>query len=565
MKNRMFTKQLRLCMFALIALFFSFYTEGVAQVAINTNGSLPSANTILDLNPAIGKALVPPKMNYTQIKAISPALEGMTVYDTEFKTLRLYNGTKWVSLTQQFDVFAPTGTLTAQAPTGSLIINGVATDASGNVYITGSFVGTATFGTVSVTGSGSCTEFFLAKYNNSGVAQWVQKSTSNQTSNCSTEGNALAVDVSGNIYATGIFLTLPNPSANVVFGSLPSLFSYPTPTNASDIFVVKYNSSGVAQWAIREGGEGLSDDVATAITVDASNNIYVAGYFSPNPPAVTVGVTIGAGTFSTTTALNQGFVAKYNTNGVGQWTQNIDGNQYVYGWGVAVDGSSNVYLVGSFNGSAYYNGVSTPSAGQFDGFITKFNSAGALQWFKKPGGTGNDYVKGIAINPSDASNNLYITGSFSSSANFVGAFSTTTLTSAGSDDIFVAKYNTGGNVQWVNRAGGSSGSDYGNSITIDASNNVFVAGSFNGTATFGTLPTVTASANSVDIFMAKYTTNGTEQFVFKAGGPSYDTGRRIVVDALNNVYTVGTFNPTGQFGNTVLMGTSLGFLMKYSE
>jgi Beta-propeller repeat len=565
MKNIMFTKQLPYLVYGFIALFLSFYTEGVAQVAINTDGSAPSANTILDLNPAVGKAFVPPKMTYTQIKAISPALEGMTIYDTEFKTLRLYNGTKWVSLTQQFDIFAPTGLLTAQAPTGSLVINAVATDGSGNVYTTGSFVGTATFGTVSVTGSGSCTEFFLAKYNSSGVAQWVQKSTSNQTSGCFAEGKALAVDASGNIHITGSFSTFPYPTANLTFGGLSSIFSYPTLNITTNIFVVKYNSSGVAQWLKNEGGEGDFGDYGTGITVDASSNVYVTGYFSPAQSPVPIGAAIGGTTFPNSTALYEAFVVKYNSSGVGQWAKNIDGvsglTSQATGSGIAVDGSGNVYISGSFAGSiSYFSGISNTSAGLSDGFIAKYNSAGSFTWFTKIGGTGNDFCNGLTI---DGSGNLYATGSFVSTANF--SFSpSVTSTSAGSDDIFVAKYsNSSANaLQWVKRAGGT-GSDVGNSIAIDASNNLFVTGSITGAATFGTLPTITASG-SLDVFMAKYNTNGAEQWVLKAGGVGNDSGRGIALDPSNNVYTVGGFTASAQFGNTVLAaGTT--FLMKYSE
>jgi hypothetical protein len=549
-----------------LSLILVIYTEGSSQVAINTNGAPAGTNTMLDLNPAIGKAFVPPKMTYAQIKAISPATEGMMVYDTEFKSLRLYNGTKWVALTQQSDITAAPGSLTAQTATGTVFINAVTTDASGNVYTTGSFVGTVSFGTVSLTGSGSCSEFFLAKYNSSGVIVWVQKSTSNKTSGNTAEGLALVVDAAGNIYATGTFFADLLASSNLVFGSLTGIWSVPSSGSGGDIFIVKYDINGVAQWAIREGGEGQTSDYGTSITVDnatPTNNVIVAGTYCPNPSAVPVGVSIGNTSFAISNALNNAFVAKYNSSGVGLWAKNVDSNQSARGTSVAVDGTGNVYYTGFFIGNAIYNSTTTASTGFYDGFIIKYNSAGTFQWFSKPGGTGNDYVFGITTD--GTSGNLYVTGSISSSVTLATSPSTT-LTSAGFDDIFVAKYNTSGVPQWAKRAGGS-GDDFGYSIAIDASSNLYVTGSFTGTAAFGSLPTsITASggSNDKDIFLAKYNSSGVEQWALKAGGTGNDYGRKTAVDATGNVYTTGSFVASAQFGNTVL-ATGTTFLMKYSE
>jgi Beta-propeller repeat len=544
---------------AFVTLIFSLYTEGVAQISINTDGTPASANTILDLNPSVGKAFVPPKMTWAQIRAISPALEGMTVYDTEFKTLRLYNGTRWMSLTQPTDASAPSGSSTAQAPTGSVTINAVAKAASGNIYITGYLSGAVTFGSVSVTATAA--EFFLVKYNSSGVAQWVQKSTSNNGLGFA-EGKALVVDGSENIYITGTFRTTPNPGGTVVFSGLASIESYPTLHDATDIFVVKYDAGGTALWVRREGGEGdYTGDAGTAITIDGSS-VYVVGFFTPIgvgafPPG---SVGVGGVFFPNSNASLETFVVKYDLNGTPIWARNIDASVgfTVFGNSIVVDVSGNVFISGYFTGSALYNGTSTASTGLNDGFLAKYNSTGTLLWFTKTGGTGDDTNSGLTL---DGSGNIYTAGSFSGSVT-VPTTPSTLLTSAGGTDILVAKYNTSGVPQWAKRAGGT-GNDSGASIAMDAYNNLFLTGSFTGTATFGTLPALTSAGNS-DVFVAKYNSSGAEQWVQKAGGGGADSGRSIVVDLLGNVYTVGGFVPSAQFGNATLT-TGQSFLMKYAE
>ena len=116
-----------------------------------------------------------------------------------------------------------------------------------------------------------------------------------------------------------------------------------------------------------------------------------------------------------------------------------------------------------------------------------------MQWVQTAGGIVNDLGYGIAV---DASGNVYITGYFNDTA----TFGTTSKTSAGSADIFVAKYSNAGSLQWVQTAGGTS-YDLGNGITVDASSNVYITGYFNGTATFGA--TSKTSAGSADIFVAR--------------------------------------------------------------
>jgi hypothetical protein len=528
----------------LIALVFGLNTEGVyAQAAINTDGSPPSANTILDLNPAVGKAFIPPTMNWAQIKAISPAKAGMVVYDSEFNCLRMHNGTKWVRIGEQADLFAPPGSFTTQAAQsspyyGPIYPNSVITDASGNVYITGFFGGTATFGTLPAITEAGGYDIFVAKYSSSGTAQWVQKA--GRTNN--EEGRSIAVDASGNVYITGVF------QGTATFGTLPAITSA---GGSTDIFVAKYNSSGTAQWVQKAGG--TSYDEGASIAVDASSNVYITGYFE------------GTATFGSLPAIispggsTDIFVAKYNSSGTVQWVQKAGGENLDLGIGITVDASGNIYVTGFFEGVATFGTLPAiiSSVNSHDIFVARLvPSDGLFAWVQKAGGTGGDRGTGITV---DASGNVYVTGFFGGTATFG---SLPTITSDGYNDIFVAKYNSSGTAQWVQKAGGAS-SDYVSSIAVDASGNVYITGTFSVPTTFGSLPAI-ISAGSNDIFVAKYNSRGTALWVQKAGGTNNDTGTGITVDASGNVYTVGQFEPSAQFANQILTSGTM-FLMKYAE
>jgi Beta-propeller repeat len=537
----------------LIIAFLGFYTEGsFAQVAINTNGAPGGTNTMLDLNPAIGKAFVPPKMTYAQIKAISPASEGMLVYDTEFKTMRMYNGTRWMNLTQQVDL---PGTFTTQGI--STVGDYPATvDAAGNIYLAGDFTGTLAFGgsagsLTATTASGSfpfIPNSFVVKYNASGVAQWARQGG---FGNNDTFAHGVAVDGSGNVFVTGAF-----------FGQ--TLFNGATVISAGiiDAFIVKYNSSGAVQWAIRGGG--ADEDGGSAITTDASGNVYIAGYLT-GTATFDISNVLGAGTISVTGTAggnNDAFVAKYSANGVVSWVKSGGGSGADRASKVTTDASNNVYIGGYFNATAVFAATPSPisltSAGSADAFTAKYDVNGNILWAKRAGGTGDD-ISLIQAIAADASGNVFITGAYSGTLTVAPLAA---ITSAGGLDIVLLKYNSSGVEQWIKSAGGS-GSDYGSGIAADALGAVFVTGRFSGTGFFGTLPSIN-SAGSEDAFLIKYDSSGGDQWVQKAGGAGSDYGRVVFIAPSGAVFTLGRFVPTAQFA-TQSLTTGNTFVMKYME
>ena len=254
------------------------------------------------------------------------------------------------------------------------------------------------------------------------------------------------------------------------------------------------------------------------------------------------------------------FVAQYDVDGLLQWVKRAGGSGSDQGVGIAVDGSGNSYLTGYFNGTATFapgqaNQTTLTSAGDRDMFVAKYDFIGTLVWVKRSGGTAADRGFSIAV---DGTGNSYVTGLFNGSATFgQGQANQTTLTSAGLDDIFVARYDSNGTLQWAKRAGGT-GTDGGLGIGVDGFGNSYVTGWFTGTATFGQgepNETTLTSAGDRDIFVVKYDSNGLLQWAKRAGagGASTDQGVGIAVDPSGAIYVSGYFGdhdlaPSATFG-----------------
>ena len=185
---------------------------------------------------------------------------------------------------------------------------GVTLDSSDNLYVTGYTSG----GLDNNTNSGS-RDYFLVKYNSSGIYQWTQQTGTSSGDN----GKGVTVDSSDNIYVTG--QTAGGLDNNTNSGSI-------------DIFLVKYNSSGSKQWTQQLGTS--SSEIGYGVTVDSSNNIYVTGY------------TLGGLDWNTNSGSTDIFLVKYNSSGSKQWTKQLGTSSSDYGYGVSVDSSDNIYLTG---------------------------------------------------------------------------------------------------------------------------------------------------------------------------------------------------------------------------
>ncbi len=424
---------------------------------------------------------------------------------------------------------------------GASLDNGlsIAVDASGNVYTTGYFQGTADFdpgaGVSNLTSMGG-TDIFISKVNSSGNFVWAK-----QIGGSSFDyGRSIKVDASGNVYTTGHF------NGSVDFNPGAGTFSLTT-TGPDDIFVSKLDASGNFVWAKQMGGANA--DFAYAIALDASGNVYTTGSFNIgadfNPGAATFNL-FSSGGYDI-------FVSKLDANGNFVWAKNMGSSLQDFGICLTLDASGNVYTSGYFEGTADFD----PSAASFtmtsvnarDIFISKLDASGNFVWAKQIGGGGNQTANAITT---DANGNVYTTGSFAGVADFDPSVASYTIPVFGGlgEDIFISKLDASGNFVWAKSMGGI-GFDISRGITIGAAGDVYTTGEFYSTVDFnpgvGTY-TVAGLSSSNDAFISKLDANGnfvSAKSIGSASGAAY--GNAIVCDASNNLYATGYFSGTTDF------------------
>ncbi len=301
-------------------------------------------------------------------------------------------------------------------------VRSVVTDSSGNIYITGETTGF-------LADSYGFTDFYIAKYNSSGVKQWIKQ--------FGTEGND---------YATGIKID-KNGQIVVVGYSNGSLAT--TKTTSNDVFVAKYNSNGEVIWLKQFGSISDSTDMGLAVATDSLGNILITGK--------TDGPLNGANNGE-----NDIWLAKYDTNGNRIWIQQFGSSANDLANAIAVDSKDNIFLTGNTNG--VLNGS---NSGDSDVWLSKYDTTGNPVWIKQFGTISTDIANGINV---DSLGNIYISGSTK------GALSGTNY---GMTDLFVSKYDSFGNRVWLKQLGGS-GDDVSQAVTTDTFKNIYVSGFTNG-------------------------------------------------------------------------------------
>jgi hypothetical protein len=332
-----------------------------------------------------------------------------------------------------------------------------------------------------------------------------------------TIGNSVATDANGNVYVAG-------DTGGGLDGN--------TLTGTYDVFVTKYDSSGVKQYTRQLGVAGQGTD-GRSVATDANGNVYVAGY------------TDGGLDGNTLTGTQDAFVIKYNSSGVKQYTRQLGvaGND-TYGFSVATDANGNVYVAGFTTGDLDGNTLTQRQ----EAFVTKYDSSGVQQYNRQLGVTGK-ITNGYSV-ATDANGNVYVAG------DTFGGLDGNTLT--GTIDFFVTKYNSGGVQLYTRQLGVAGQNTYGRSVATDANGNVYVAGYTDGGLDGNTL------TGTRDFFVTKYDSSGVQQYTRQLGVAGQGTdGLSVATDATGNVYVTGD-TAGGLDGNT-LTGTQDFFVTKYNS
>jgi hypothetical protein len=340
----------------------------------------------------------------------------------------------------------------------------IGVDGSGNVYVTGRFRGTADFGSFTLTSQGQ-TDAFVAKLDTGGSVMWaVRLGTGNDVSGGLDETSAgLAVDSSGSVYTTGWFYR-------------------------ETIFVAKHDTNGNLLWLRQMGQPTSGGGYAYDIALDGSGNAYITGKFSGQ-----VDFNPGSGTFALTSTKVRGladnwdaFAVSLDNGGNFRWAFNVTGDKNDEGRGIAVDGSGNIYLAGNFASTANdfdpgKSKTTLSNAGGFsDIFVAKYSSSRSLIWARSMGGAGEDTCNAMAV---DGSGQVYTTGHYYETADFNPGSESSTLTSAGSRDVFVSQLSSTGDYIWAGQMGGAF-QESANDLALDGGGNVYLTGYFKGQADF---------------------------------------------------------------------------------
>ena len=441
---------------------------------------------------------------------------------------------------------------------GSELIAGLATDAAGDVYVAGSFTGSADFdpgsGITAVASLGN-SDGFLAKYSAPGNLVWVSRLGGIATETVTS----LARDASGNLYVSGGF------SGSSDFDPGPGL-QVLNSVGGQDGYVAKYSATGDLVWVRRFGGSG-SDEV-NAIAVDAAGNLYAVGVFSGQANALpTAGPTIvSAGSAS------DGFVLALDAAGAVRWALPVGGLQEDAVNAVAVSNSGNLTIAGSFRTSADFARNATPvtlaSQGNADAFLASYSSAGVLQWARDIGGTNEESVPtgGLSL---DSQGGAALLGQFSGSADFDPGSAIVSKNSISAADLFLARYDANGNFLSVLTLGGQ-GSITGNRALVDLDGSTLLTGWFTGSLDFdpGAGTTSLSSlgqAGATDAFVARYSSSGGFVWVSRFGevtsvGDRSNSGAALALDPTGGFVVAGRFFGSPDFdpGSSALALVSLG-------
>jgi hypothetical protein len=275
-----------------------------------------------------------------------------------------------------------------------------------------------------MSGSGDA---FLVKFNSSGVKQWgTYFGGASSGASGMEKGLSCATDALGNVYMVG---QTPSTSGIATTGAHQTIYG----GGSCDAFLVKFNSSGVMQWGTYYGGAGV--DIGYSCATDATGNVYLAGdtqqEFLPASSGMT---TIGAHQSAYGGGYSDGFLVKFDSNGLRQWGTYYGGSLLDVSFSCATDASGNVYMSGNTQSSA---GIATSGAHQTtvnDAFLVSFNSSGVRQ-----SGTYYGGIKNVCT--SDASGNVYMAGYTQSNSGIATAGAHQTANgNNGYSDAFLVKF-----------------------------------------------------------------------------------------------------------------------------
>ncbi|MFZ6183941.1 nucleotide-binding protein [Nannocystis pusilla] len=317
------------------------------------------------------------------------------------------------------------------------------------------------------------------------------------------------------------------------------------PKGGSDVLLAKFSPTGQHLWSKRFGDANLQD--VWRVVVGPVGEIVLTGDFNGS-------IDFGGGPLTNNENTEDTYLVKFTGDGEHVWSKSFDSAPgSVHTGGVAVDASGNVLLGGRFVGPLDLGGGVMNAAGLSDAFVSKFTSSGAHVWSLRFGDGMQQYVTALAA---DATGNVYVAGGFQGVINPGNG----QLASAGAEDVFLARFDSGGNAMWAKRFGNGA-SQIGRGLAIGGGGRVTLVGEMSGSADFGGGPLMTAQVFG---FAAQFESDGSHRWSKMLGQAGGALPLNVATDGTGNVLVTGNFTNMCDFGGGPLVsdGGSDAFLLK---
>ncbi len=433
----------------------------------------------------------------------------------------------------------------------------VKTDASGNVYTTGTFRGIIDADpgpNVLNLFSSATQDVYIVKLGPAGNLIWARQFGGIGTGP-NVIGYSLSLDGVGNIIITGNF------DGMIDFDPGPNQFNLLASNGSTwrEVFICKLDNAGGFIWAKQFGGLNSRGMLASSVCVDPQNNIITTGFFTG-----TADFDPGPGTYNLNGAgiSSYAFISKLDPSGNFVWAKAIgDISAQCFAFSVALNGSGNILVTGGFGGNGNVPGTIDFDPGPgvanlistsftTDAFILKLDAAGNYMWATILNVGINNMSRSVVC---DVAGNNYVTGYYTQN----------------NSDVFICKFDNNGNFLWTDKFSGS-GYEEGHSITLDASGEIYATGFFEGVVDFDPgagVYNLSASGPS-DVYIIKLDPAGNLLSAKQITGPGTEAAYSVAADNQGNVYTTGFFNDTTDFDpgvniyNLIPFGGADAFIQK---
>lgn len=420
--------------------------------------------------------------------------------------------------------------------TGKNDANGIYTDPDGNSFLFGFFeANSVTFDNITLTNPViPSRQTFIVKYDSSGNVLWASHPRS---SSGSSYAIGASTDGHGNLYIAGGF-------GDTMIFDTDTLIGH----SGSNAYIAKYDAQhGNEIWSRSAIGFGAGDNQVNSITSAPSGWTYVTGQFSNDS------IRLGSFTLRNTHLNHSGprlniFIAKYDASGNVAWARSAGGSVSDWAYSISSDTYGNIYIGGTTHSpSINFDGTIISSNGADTSmFIARYNASGDFIWAKLI--AGNAGISGIC---SDNLGYVYAAGAFESPTL---SFPNHAISNGGTKNIFIAQYDTSGNVLWAKSDGGSGSTTLAN-IATDYRGSLYVSGIYNSNILTLADTQLTASGSNGDIFIGKYDTAGRGLWAMSAGGSGFDVAW-VGADTSSGVYIGGTSSSSSLSLGSIVLNNS---------